>query len=145
MPFSHKSRIDIDQPIRRACCGSPRDHPDPGSQHVPLSASSDPNGDRKQSQANILAFVHFGGRTPSQTRIWNTIVPHNAQLVKFVDVLVGCYIRRVVIPGLSTELPVPVLVGSTVYAVGILTEAISETQRYRFKRDPNNKGKLYTG
>ena len=39
----------------------------------------------------------------------------------------------------------PVLVGGTLYTVGILIEAFSELQRYRFKRDPDNKGKLYTG
>jgi protein-S-isoprenylcysteine O-methyltransferase Ste14 len=39
----------------------------------------------------------------------------------------------------------PLLVGSALYIVGILTEAISETQRMNFKRDPKNKGKVYSG
>ncbi|QDS68584.1 hypothetical protein FKW77_000652 [Venturia effusa] len=39
----------------------------------------------------------------------------------------------------------PLLVGCALYIVGILTEAISETQRRNFKRDPKNKGKVYTG
>lgn len=38
----------------------------------------------------------------------------------------------------------PLIVGSILYVVGILTEAISESQRTRFKRNPKNKGKLYT-
>ena len=39
----------------------------------------------------------------------------------------------------------PVLIGGTLYTVGIIIEAFSELQRYRFKRDPDKKGKLYTG
>jgi protein-S-isoprenylcysteine O-methyltransferase Ste14 len=39
----------------------------------------------------------------------------------------------------------PLLVGSLLYTVGILTEAVSETQRRNFKRDPKNKGKPFTG
>jgi len=31
------------------------------------------------------------------------------------------------------------------FIVGILTETIAEYQRMRFKRDPKNKGKPYTG
>ena len=37
------------------------------------------------------------------------------------------------------------LVGSALYVVGILTETISELQRKRFKENPKNKGKPYTG
>ncbi|OCL02234.1 hypothetical protein AOQ84DRAFT_190463 [Glonium stellatum] len=40
---------------------------------------------------------------------------------------------------------VPLLVGGTIYTVGILTELISEIQRVRFKKDPRNAGKPYTG
>jgi len=40
---------------------------------------------------------------------------------------------------------VPLIVGGTMYLVGLLTEAIAETQRVMFKRDPANKGELYTG
>jgi len=39
----------------------------------------------------------------------------------------------------------PLLVGSTLYAVGILTETVSEWQRMRFKLDPANRGKVYQG
>jgi protein-S-isoprenylcysteine O-methyltransferase Ste14 len=39
----------------------------------------------------------------------------------------------------------PLIVGTVLYTVGILTEAISETQRRSFKRDPKNKGKPFTG
>lgn len=37
------------------------------------------------------------------------------------------------------------IVGGTMYAVGILTELVSEIQRKRFKANPSNKGKAYTG
>jgi hypothetical protein len=38
-----------------------------------------------------------------------------------------------------------VIVGTILYATGILTETISEVQRSRFKRDPANAGKPYSG
>ena len=37
------------------------------------------------------------------------------------------------------------ILGSVGYVVGIAGEAISETQRKKFKDDPKNAGKLYTG
>lgn len=40
---------------------------------------------------------------------------------------------------------IPLVVGSAMYTVGILTELISEIQRARFKKDPKNAGKPYTG
>lgn len=39
----------------------------------------------------------------------------------------------------------PLVVGSAMYTVGTLTELISEIQRARFKKDPKNAGKPYTG
>lgn len=39
----------------------------------------------------------------------------------------------------------PLLIGSAMYIVGLSTEYISELQRRRFKDDPKNKGKPYTG
>ncbi|KAF9525147.1 hypothetical protein CPB83DRAFT_563205 [Crepidotus variabilis] len=37
-----------------------------------------------------------------------------------------------------------VIIGSTLYFVGVFTEMIAEVQRKKFKEDPRNKGKLYT-
>jgi protein-S-isoprenylcysteine O-methyltransferase Ste14 len=46
----------------------------------------------------------------------------------------------------ESDFPQPALIiGSTLYLVGIATELVSEIQRKRFKSDPNNKGKAYTG
>lgn len=48
----------------------------------------------------------------------------------------------------STEggFPQPaLLIGSTLYVAGILTELVVEIQRERFKADPHNKGKVCTG
>jgi protein-S-isoprenylcysteine O-methyltransferase Ste14 len=48
----------------------------------------------------------------------------------------------------STEADFPqpaLLIGSSLYVVGIVTELVAEIQRKRFKADPNNKGKAYTG
>ncbi|OCK82169.1 hypothetical protein K432DRAFT_324702 [Lepidopterella palustris CBS 459.81] len=39
----------------------------------------------------------------------------------------------------------PLIVGGTMYTVGILTELIAEVQRKRFKSEPKNQGKPYTG
>ena len=39
----------------------------------------------------------------------------------------------------------PLIVGSALYTVGILTEGISEWQRKQFKKDSANKGKVYQG
>jgi protein-S-isoprenylcysteine O-methyltransferase Ste14 len=39
----------------------------------------------------------------------------------------------------------PLLIGSAMYIVGLLTEYVAEAQRRRFKDDPKNKGKPYTG
>jgi protein-S-isoprenylcysteine O-methyltransferase Ste14 len=39
----------------------------------------------------------------------------------------------------------PLIVGSALYTIGILTELIAEIQRKGFKADPKNKGKAYTG
>ncbi|GLA67146.1 hypothetical protein AtubIFM54640_010123 [Aspergillus tubingensis] len=52
-------------------------------------------------------------------------------------------------PGSDTLLGVlssPVVaVGTTAYAIGIVTELVSELQRQKFKKDPVNKGKPYGG
>lgn len=39
----------------------------------------------------------------------------------------------------------PLIVGASLYAVGLTTELVSEIQRAAFKRDPKNKGKIYDG
>lgn len=46
----------------------------------------------------------------------------------------------------ESSFPQPaLLVGSSMYVVGILTELVAEIQRKRFKANPKNKGKAYTG
>lgn len=39
----------------------------------------------------------------------------------------------------------PLMVGSAMYVVGLGIEWMAEQQRYIFKRDPESKGKVYTG
>jgi protein-S-isoprenylcysteine O-methyltransferase Ste14 len=47
---------------------------------------------------------------------------------------------------IETDFPQPsLLIGSSLYVIGITTELIAEIQRKRFKSDPKNKGKAYTG
>ena len=46
----------------------------------------------------------------------------------------------------ESDFPQPALmIGSGLYVIGILTELVSEVQRKRFKTDPKNRGKAYTG
>lgn len=45
----------------------------------------------------------------------------------------------------QNELNVVEKAGVVLYAAGLLTEMGSETQRWAFKRDPRNKGKVYSG
>lgn len=42
----------------------------------------------------------------------------------------------------GTNIPYPLLVGSTLYTIGIVLETVSEYQRKKFKDDPANKGKV---
>ncbi|KAK5737703.1 hypothetical protein LTR17_006566 [Elasticomyces elasticus] len=39
----------------------------------------------------------------------------------------------------------PLIVGSAMYTTGLFIEWYSEVQRHRFKKDPANKGKVFTG
>ncbi|KAH6538411.1 hypothetical protein HBI07_121650 [Parastagonospora nodorum] len=46
----------------------------------------------------------------------------------------------------ESDFPQPsLIIGGTLYVVGIVTELVAEIQRKRFKSDPSNKGKAYTG
>lgn len=46
----------------------------------------------------------------------------------------------------ESTFPQPALIiGSRLYVVGLLTELVAEIQRKRFKADPKNKGRAYTG
>lgn len=61
---------------------------------------------------------------------------------------VNTYAFLLTVTSASTESDFPqsaLIIGSTLYIVGLATELISEAQRKRFKSDPNNKGKAYTG
>ncbi|KAJ3909698.1 hypothetical protein F5879DRAFT_984528 [Lentinula edodes] len=49
------------------------------------------------------------------------------------------------VAGDETRLPIQTLVGIGLYALGMVLEWASELQRLRFKKDPKNKGRAYTG
>jgi protein-S-isoprenylcysteine O-methyltransferase Ste14 len=56
------------------------------------------------------------------------------------------FLLRATSASLETTFPQPALmVGCALYVTGILTELTAEIQRKRFKADPKNKGKVYTG
>ena len=61
------------------------------------------------------------------------------------DLLFTCSLTSAALSPPDTPIPLPLIVGSVLYVFGILTETISEVQRSNFKKDPKNKGKLYTG
>jgi len=77
--------------------------------------------------------------------------PSAALVVSFINTAFNSFSSLIFTTALfsaSTESKfpqVPLMIGGTMYLVGLLTEAIAETQRVRFKRDPANKGQLYTG
>ncbi|GAD98085.1 hypothetical protein SMAC_01125 [Paecilomyces variotii No. 5] len=53
---------------------------------------------------------------------------------------------KVSIPGTNGfSLPLNVLVGTVMFSVGLLVETVAEVQRKRFKKDPKNKGNIFTG
>ncbi|CAE7186525.1 DUF1295 multi-domain protein [Pyrenophora teres f. teres] len=46
----------------------------------------------------------------------------------------------------ESDFPQPaLLIGGSMYVIGIMTELVAEIQRKRFKADPKNKGKVYSG
>jgi protein-S-isoprenylcysteine O-methyltransferase Ste14 len=56
------------------------------------------------------------------------------------------FLLRATSASVEADFPQPALIiGSTLYVVGIATELVAEIQRKRFKSDPSNKGKAYTG
>jgi protein-S-isoprenylcysteine O-methyltransferase Ste14 len=56
------------------------------------------------------------------------------------------FLLRATSASLESSFPQPaLLIGSAMYVVGIVTELVAEVQRKRFKADPANKGKAYTG
>ena len=74
------------------------------------------------------------------------IAPHWAVLFALYSTLCnGLASLSSLIYGPSEGLTTPQYIGITVFTVGILTEFISEVQRKRFKDDPANKGKNYSG
>jgi protein-S-isoprenylcysteine O-methyltransferase Ste14 len=89
--------------------------------------------------------------------IWVTALSGEAMPVQFALMVgvfnavfnsINSYAFLVGATSASTESDFPqpaLMIGSGLYVVGILTELISEVQRKRFKSDPRNKGKAYTG
>ncbi|CAI6298016.1 unnamed protein product [Periconia digitata] len=56
------------------------------------------------------------------------------------------FLIRATSASMESDFPQPaLLVGGALYVTGILTELVAEIQRKRFKADPKNKGKIYTG
>jgi protein-S-isoprenylcysteine O-methyltransferase Ste14 len=56
------------------------------------------------------------------------------------------FLARATSASTESDFPQPsLMIGSTLYVVGIVTELVAEIQRKRFKSDPKNKGKAYTG
>lgn len=64
----------------------------------------------------------------------------------FNSISTYAFLIRATSASLESDFPQPALIiGSALYVVGITAELVSEIQRKRFKSDPKNKGKAYTG
>ncbi|PVH97330.1 hypothetical protein DM02DRAFT_616545 [Periconia macrospinosa] len=56
------------------------------------------------------------------------------------------FLARATSASMESTFPQPALLaGGALYVTGILTELVAEVQRKRFKADPKNKGKVYSG
>jgi len=56
------------------------------------------------------------------------------------------FLARATSASTESDFPQPsLMIGGALYVVGIVTELVAEIQRKRFKSDPSNKGKAYTG
>lgn len=51
----------------------------------------------------------------------------------------------IAIPGTDLSLPLPVVTGTAMFTIGLITETIAEVQRKWFKANPKSKGKIFTG
>jgi protein-S-isoprenylcysteine O-methyltransferase Ste14 len=74
-----------------------------------------------------------------------TVSAYNAIVNSINSLLFTTTLASASLSGSETFPQPPLVVGATLYIVGILVEAIAETQRAAFKRKPENKGKPYTG
>jgi steroid 5-alpha reductase family enzyme len=61
------------------------------------------------------------------------------------DYLFLCIATSAALSSSSQYPQLPLIIGGTMYAVGIVTELVAEMQRSAFKKNPQNKGKAYTG
>lgn len=77
------------------------------------------------------------------------MVIKNALIVSALNTAENCinnYAFLLSATSFDSTFPQPeLIVGSTLYITGLLTELVAEVQRRRFKTDPKNKGKPYTG
>jgi len=73
------------------------------------------------------------------------VVIYNTLFNSVNSLIFTCALSSASLSSNETFPQTPLIVGSVLYATGILTETIAEIQRRNFKRDPKNKGKAYTG
>lgn len=103
----------------------------------------------------ILMGMVVGGAV--KQNIWLTCLSAEPMTVKNACIISSLYyitnsiMNYAFLCNVSSEstagsFPQPTLmIGGALYVTGILTELIAEIQRYRFKKNPANKGKAYTG
>lgn len=80
----------------------------------------------------------FPALSAVEVTVFNTVV-NSLNSLLFISSVTSASANGEVFP------QTPLLVGSTLFVVGMLVETFSEWQRKQFKRDPKNKGKVYTG
>lgn len=104
-----------------------------------------------------LVLLGMAIGSAAKQNIWVTLLSgepmavHNALVVGAFNTVFNslssyAFLARATSASLESDFPQPALMaGGALYVVGLLTELVAEAQRKRFKADPANKGKVYSG
>lgn len=93
----------------------------------------------------FLSREEFPASAAIPVSIYNTLVNSlNSLLLVTAETSAANLGPTLSIPGVREGVSLPIVLGTVMYVVGILTETVSEVQRKRFKDDPKNKGKICT-
>ncbi|KAF2491985.1 hypothetical protein BU16DRAFT_491253 [Lophium mytilinum] len=90
-------------------------------------------------------WLLFISKDPMPVPASLAISSYNTILNSLNNYLFLCTATSASLSGNAKFPQLPLIIGGTMYVVGILTELVAEIQRAAFKRDPKNKGRAYTG
>jgi protein-S-isoprenylcysteine O-methyltransferase Ste14 len=93
----------------------------------------------------FLSRENFPASAAIPVSIYNTLVNSlNSLLLVTTATSAANLGPSIWIPGAKEAVSLPIVIGSVMYVVGMLTETVAEIQRKRFKDDPKNKGQICT-